>query len=187
MKNVNLVRLSFLATALLSSVALADNAMTMRAEAADPWLGSLTWKMPTSTSNLSSDVPARGNNFRWKFTLFGTFNNYGNVESVAFPGYCLKASGGRAGSGVILATCDFKGNDKTQQWISERVRLHDNRGWYSFRSFAYFTTNMCMQGTNAPSPITLQDCSNPPGPNQVWSVFNELQGIFMTDGTAFSR
>jgi hypothetical protein len=185
--NVTLVRLSFLATALLSSVALADNAMTMRAEAADPWLGSLSWKMPTSTSNLSSDVLRRGNEFRWKFTPFGTINNYGNLESVAFPGYCLKASGSRPGSGVILATCDFKGNDKAQVWISTLERKHDSRGWYSFKPFAYFSTNMCMQGANAPSPITLQDCNNPPGPNQVWSVFNELQGIFMTDVTAFSR
>ena len=185
MKNVNLVRLSFLATALLSSVALAENTMTMRAEAVDPWIGSLTWKMQTPTSNLSSDVPGRGNNFRWKFKRYGTINNYGNVESLAFPGYCLKASGGSAGSAVVLATCDFKANDKTQIWISTRERLHDSRGWYSFRSFAYFTTSMCMQGMNLPTPISLQTCGVPPGPNQVWSVFNEVLGSFVTDLTSF--
>ena len=185
MKNVNLVRLSFQATALLSSVALAENRMTTRAEATDPWIGSLSWTARTSTSNVFSDVPGGGNNFKWKFKYQDKMKGNGYVESVAFPGYCLKANGGSAGSAVILATCDFNANDKAQIWIATRERLHDSRGWYSFRNFAYFSTSMCMQGMNLPTPISLQTCGVPPGPNQVWSVFNEILGSFVADLAPF--
>ena len=172
MKNGNSVWLLILGAVLLAGPAFAQSTKTMRAEAVDPWLGSLSWKMRTSTSLLYSEVPANTNNFKWKFCE-SKLQPYGRLESLAFPNFFLKPNGRSAGAGVIVVSCDP--NDTLQNWYVDRQRIHDSRGWYSFRNFS---TGLCLQGTKLPAPMLQQNCST--GSNQAWSVYNETQGQFET-------
>lgn len=126
-------------------------------------------------ANLSYASDSNTNTIRWRFNALGGFSNdLGWIESVEFPGKCLRSPNQYANSQIELAVCDS--NDVRQQWSAMQQQMSGGKAFYSFVNNA---AQKALTESSTNSQVTQTDYNF--RDNQLWAVRRNDTYAFETD------
>lgn len=130
-------------------------------------------------ANLSHATDSGSSTTRWKFTRLGGFaSSIGVIESVEFPGKCLRSPNVNSNSQVVLASCNT--NDANQQWNGLRQQMSGGKGFYSFVNNG---VQKCL--TDGPNSQVIQTDFNILD-TQLWTVRINSTNAFDLDATPWN-
>ena len=111
---------------------------------------------------------------RWKlYNPAGAANSIGVIESIEFPGKCLRSPDGNNNSQIVLATCDP--NDHNQQWNGLAMQVSGGKAFYSF-----VNNGVQKALTEGPSGQVIQTDFNNLD-KQLWAVRKNSTNAFVVD------
>jgi PKD repeat protein len=130
----------------------------------------------TGGANVSSATDSNTSTTSWKFTrLGGIGSSVGMIESIEFPGKCLRSPNLSSNSQIELAACDS--TDTSQRWFGFKAQVPGNQAFYVFQTTYPNASQKCLtEGSN--SQVIQTDYNQ--FDTQHWSVLNKNTFAFDT-------
>ena len=135
---------------------------------------SLSWAS-LSSANLSYGSDTGTSTTRWEFTALSGMGTVGVIESIQFPGMCVRSPDDTNGSVIALAICSPA--DTRQHWIGTNQQPGGTRGFYRFENRAMNTAGMtwgCLTESN--NQVIQSACTDTP--DRLWAVRRNSENAF---------